>query len=71
MTDDYVKVDGSSSLVRDKTTGAVLNTDKSALAAARMRKQSLKEEKERLVKLENDVFEIKSMLKALLNKDNT
>ena len=46
MNDDYVKVEGSPNLVKDKITGIVLNNDKSGLAAAKRRKQLAEEQKE-------------------------
>lgn len=67
MQDDYVSVEGSPGLVRDKATGAIINTDKSGLDAARARKIAQKQDKERLSKLENDVSEIKRLLEKLVN----
>lgn len=67
MQDDYVPVEGSPGLVRDKATGAIINTDKSGLDAARARKIAQKQDKERLSKLENDVSEIKRLLEKLVN----
>ena len=47
MNDDYVKVEGSPNLVKDKITGIVLNNDKSGLAAAKRRKQLAEEQKKK------------------------
>jgi len=67
MQDDYVPVEGSPGLVRDKTSGAIINTDKSALEFAKARKIAQKQDKERLNKLENDVSDIKRLLENLVN----
>ncbi len=47
MNDDYVKVEGSPNLVKDKITGIVLNNDKSGLAAAKRRKQLAEDKKKK------------------------
>jgi len=77
MNDDYVKVEGSPNLVKDKITGIVLNNDKSGLAAAKRRKQLVeeqKEEKQLMQKLKSDndelkdeVAELKELVKSLID----
>ena len=67
MQDDYVPVEGSPGLVRDKATGAIINTDKSGLQAAKARKIAQKQDRERLNKLEDDVSDIKRLLEKLVN----
>jgi ribosomal protein L13E len=67
MQDDYVPVEGSPGLVRDKATGAIINTDKSGLQAAKARKLAQKQDRDRLNKLENDVSDIKRLLEKLVN----
>ena len=67
MQDDYVPVEGSPGLVRDKATGAIINTDKLGLQAAKARKLAQRQDKERLSKLENDVSEIKRLLEKFVN----
>ena len=65
---DYKKVEGHSDLVRDLSSGAVINNDKTAYQNyVSLREQKLKE-KERLDKLENEVGEIKSLLQKLVDK---
>lgn len=64
----YKKVEGHSELVRDMESGAIINNDTTAYQNyIMMREQKLKE-KERIEKLENEVGEIKSLLKELINK---
>ena len=77
MNDDYVKVEGSPNLVKDKITGIVLNNDRSGLAAAKRRKQLVeeqKEEKQLMQKLKSDndelkdeVAELKELVKSLID----
>jgi hypothetical protein len=60
-----IKVEGQPDLVRDPNSGAIINTNKSNVAII---KEARKKSEERLQTLENDVSEIKDMLKKLLNK---
>lgn len=66
----YVKteVDG---LVKDISSGAILNVDNSALDAYRRQKmavESAKTANERISKLEDDIGDIKEMLQQLLKR---
>ena len=61
----YIKVEGHDGLVRDETTGAILNRDDSAIEARRKSKQ-LGSALEDINKLKNDVSEIKSLLRELI-----
>ena len=62
---DYLKVKGHDGLVRDQKTGAILNLDDSAIEARRKSKQ-LGSALEDINKLKNDVSEIKSLLRELI-----
>jgi hypothetical protein len=71
----YVPVEGHPHLVRDMNSGAILNTNRSAIQQARERKIARKQreldeqrDKERLDSLESDISEIKEALKLLLQK---
>ena len=65
---NYKRVEGHSELIRDLESNAVINTDKTAYQNyVILRDQKLKE-RERLDKLENEVGEIKSLLKQLVDK---
>ena len=62
------KVDGHSDLVRDPENGAILNINRTTLLKARAaRIRSFEREKE-FVELKDEVSEIKTMLKQLLEK---
>jgi|TARA_R100000482_G_scaffold122549_1_gene70490 hypothetical protein len=64
----YKKVEGHSSLVRDTESGAVINNDSTSYQNyIAMREQKLKE-KERIDSIEEEIVEIKSLLKDLINK---
>ena len=64
----YKKVEGHSNLVRDMESGAIVNSDTTSYQNyITMREQKLNE-KNRIDKLEDDVTELKSLLKELINK---
>ena len=65
---EYKKVEGHSDLIRDLESNAVINTDKTAYKNYILLKNQKLKEKERLDKLENEVGEIKSLLKQLVDK---
>ena len=72
----FVKIENSTSLVRDLTSGAIINTNRAAKEAFLRKQQAqveLKEQvqmnSEKIEKIESDVSEIKQMLMLLINKD--
>ena len=66
---DYLKVDGHDGLVRDVNTGAINNRDDSAIEARRKSKQ-LSSALEDINMLKNELFEIKSLLREIVNASN-
>lgn len=73
----YMKVDGQPGLVRDKTSGAILNINSNEIRQARKRKKAWQEEKEKterlsteVTDLKKDMDEIKSLLKQVLEVTN-
>jgi len=66
--DDYIKVDGQPSLVRDRNSGAIININSTEFEKARMAKQAKKRQEQKLQDLENDVIEIKALLRQLIEK---
>ena len=64
----YLKVEGNSNLVRDTSTGAILNINKDEISAARKRKLERKQKEQEIVDLKNEVGEIKNMLNKLIEK---
>ena len=66
----YINVEGHKGLVRDKSSGAILNTNKEEIEAARKRKaERLSKEKE-IIDLKNEVHDIKNMLTKIVEKLN-
>lgn len=61
----YIKVKGHDGLVRDETTGAILNHDSSAIEARR-KQRHLNSALEDINMLKDEVSEIKSLLRELV-----
>jgi hypothetical protein len=73
----YMKVDGSPHLVRDKSSGAILNINNSEASLARARKLERKLQKEKnenlhreVESIKQDVNEIKDLLNRILEVTN-
>jgi hypothetical protein len=66
--DNYIKVDGQPSLVRDRNSGAIININTTEFEKARLAKQAKKRQEQKLQDLENDVIEIKALLRQLIEK---
>ncbi len=67
----YINVEGSGGMVRDKETGAILNTNKSEIERARKRKIISKKKEEEFDGMKTDIKGLKDdmvELKSLLNK---
>ena len=71
---NYIPVEGNSDLVRDQNTDQIINTNESAYQQYITRRQKRKSEKEKaltveqdLANLKNELGEIKSLLKELVN----
>ena len=62
---DFIKVSGHDGLVRDQKTGAIFNVDDSAIESRRKSKQ-LSSALDDINNLKNDVSEIKSLLRELI-----
>jgi hypothetical protein len=60
----YIKVSGHDGLVRDETTGAILNHDDSAIQARRKQRQ-LNSALDDINMLKNEISEIKFLLREL------
>jgi hypothetical protein len=63
-----IPVAGKANLFRDPSTGAIINKDRSNAKIAREASAKRKADEDRLITLENDMTEIKGMLKTLLTK---
>lgn len=63
-----VQVQGHPYLVKDTTTGAILNKDAAGLQSYKKQKQVMADQHHRLNKLESDMSEIKQMLQTLVSR---
>ena len=63
-----VGIEGHNSLVRDTNNMAIINTDSSALEAARRRQQEAQNKADEMKQLKDDVAELKQMMKEVLKK---
>ena len=64
----YIKIEGEQDLVKDKETGAIKNTNMDSLSAYKQKRKKDIDQKNRIDRMENDIGDIKSMLKELINK---
>jgi len=64
----HIKIEGETSYIRDRSTGAVLNINKSEIEAARERKKQRKLKEQEFEDLKNEVSEIKELLLKLVEK---
>ena len=72
----FVNIENYTGLVRDLTSGAIINTNRAAKESF-LRKQNaqnllenqVQQNSDKIQKIESDVSEIKEMLKLLINKD--
>ena len=62
----FQNVKGHSGLVRDKSSGAILNINSNEISEARRRKNAWLKEQERVSNLEKDMDEIKTLLHKIL-----
>lgn len=68
MKDNWIPVEGSENLVRDRNSGAILNINTNEIETARIRKANKLKEKQELQQLKKDVEEIKTILFKLAEK---
>ena len=64
----YKDVEGHSNLVRDTSTGAILNINKDEISAARKRKLERRQKQKEFEDLKNEVGDIKNMLTKIIEK---
>jgi hypothetical protein len=66
----YIQVEGNSGLVRDRTTGAILNANSTEIQKARLKKNKEKQQEQEIQELKKDVSEIKVLLTKLVEKND-
>ena len=64
-----IKVEGHTHLIRDEESHAIINTDVENYRLTMKRRQILRTQRDEINSLKNDMSEIKSLLKELINKD--
>ena len=64
-----IKVEGHAHLVRDEESHAIINTDVKQYRLTMKRRQMLMTQRDEINSLKNDMGEIKTLLKELINKD--
>tara|TARA_B100000900_G_C20581724_1_gene717820 strand:- start:611 stop:820 length:210 start_codon:yes stop_codon:yes gene_type:complete len=64
----YIKIEGHEGYVKDEHSGAVLNTNKEEIEAARKRKADRLNRDKEFVDLKNEVSDIKKMLTKIVEK---
>lgn len=71
---DYIPVEGYDNLYRDRSTGAIINTDKEVFEQSkRIRKNNLNlsQMNSDIEVLKNEMLEIKSLLREFINRHGT
>tara|TARA_B100001989_G_C24100504_1_gene251460 strand:+ start:210 stop:413 length:204 start_codon:yes stop_codon:yes gene_type:complete len=64
-----IKVEGHSHLVRDEESHAIINTDVEQYRLTMRRRQIMQTQRDEINSLKEDMAEIKSLLRGLVNKD--
>ena len=73
---NFVNIENATGLVRDLTSGAIINTNRAAKesflrkqSAQNLLKDQVQQNADKIEKIESDISEIKEMIKLLINKD--
>tara|TARA_B100000508_G_scaffold105753_1_gene83915 strand:- start:259 stop:483 length:225 start_codon:yes stop_codon:yes gene_type:complete len=66
----YIRVEGHSHLMRDGTSGAIVNTNTNEMKQARIRKSSWKKQQNEIKQLRNDLSEMKELLNQMIEVNN-
>lgn len=65
-----MRVENQPHLIKDPTTGAILNTNSAEIQKARIRKNKRKNEAQEIKELKSEMKEIKELLHQLLGKNH-
>jgi hypothetical protein len=73
---NFVKIQDRDTLVRDMTSGAIINTDRAEYQnylikrnASNSLKEQVKHNSEEIAEIKNDISEIKQLVISLINKE--
>lgn len=69
--EDVLKVKGKDGLVKDPSTGAVVNVDDGAYLAAKRAKRRVLEEKQKQLQLESRIDQLELLVTKFLEKEMT
>jgi predicted transcriptional regulator len=64
---DLIQVENEQNLFRDKSTGAIINTDSAGYSQYMRMKKRRQTEREELDTIKDDIEEIKSLLREIAN----
>jgi hypothetical protein len=64
----YLRIQGSGNYVKDTKSGAIININTSEFEKMKKIRENKKKKDNEIVELQNEVSEIKSLLKQLLEK---
>jgi len=64
----YIKIEGHKGFVRDKRSGAIINTNREEIEAAKKRKAERLNKDKELDNLKDEVSDIKKMLTKIIEK---
>lgn len=74
---NFVKIEDSDSLVRDLTSGAIINTNNAEYQnylnrrnASQQMRDKIKENSDQIKEIKSEITEIKELLISLINKEN-
>jgi len=67
MSNEMLKVEGEEGLFRDPSSKAIINKNKKAWINHKLRRKSEREKNEKIQSLENDVAELKELVKQLID----
>jgi hypothetical protein len=65
---DMIRVEGHKNLYRDEESGAILNTDSVGYSEYLKQREIRKKERGEIKNLKNEISEIKSLLRELLDR---
>lgn len=67
---EYAKVEGHSSLIREESSSAIINTDINAYYLAKKRKEAFISQNNEINNLKKDISDIKEMVSKLVERIN-
>tara|TARA_Y100000052_G_C2930229_1_gene73886 strand:+ start:369 stop:578 length:210 start_codon:yes stop_codon:yes gene_type:complete len=66
----YIKVEGRPNLVRDTESGAILNTNRTAVENYYKIREKHRNKDKQIAQMQSDINELKQLVKQLVEKEN-